>query len=65
MQKKTDFSFAFPSASNFGGAKVTKSRAKYKRYVQKSIPFLLNYQIIPYICISKQQEPTTISLRRI
>ncbi len=30
MQKKTDFSFAFPSASNFGEARVTKSREKSK-----------------------------------
>ena len=30
MQKKSPFSFAFPSASNFGGVKVTKKREKNK-----------------------------------
>ena len=41
MQKESSFSFAFPSASNFGKAKVTKKREQNKKNYSFFMPSAL------------------------
>ena len=51
MQKENSFFFAFPSACNFGEARVTKKREKCKRKTRFSLHFR-----VPGVSLSKSEK---------